>query len=412
MQRVVIAFDVALHSVTDPEEITELLARVTADIPGKVKICFVYCRETISPGMYHQVALFFNKVKDVVRSNGKYFDRFEIITNYSIKCFFHDHPKPDNCDVTIIDNFMLIAYLSQKFNDLSNHDPLTHTNNNNKFLCKFGKIHRPQRYLLYCLMREHNLFNKQLGEWSLFTHPNFKNTFALAKVELKRMFHNYPEYSLNDLKKHHTVLPDMANEDTVDRGEQFHYTGYPFSMTPYENTKFSIVSESDITTSIRYPEHKVSDLMLTEKFWIPTSIKHPILLSGAPETADVLLELGFRSADNFELCYASEPPIRGHYDRLSKVFKKCDDKFVNTPAQELYEIADHNYQLFQKLALRDFKKVNIKEPCYYVKNVNPGHIPVSRPSVLHCLLDYQYVNRHTPNYRWDHDGLDKFSSDK
>ena len=397
MHRLVFDFDCVFHNIKNPCDLNQYFLTCSSDIKQRVRICLLYSREILNERMFQQCESFFKEISEIVLSNDKFDSRFEIISNYTLNVFLAEHPKPNNCDVTIIDNFMLIAYLSQKFNKKSNHAPLTSINHNNRYLCKFGKINRSHRYLLYCIMRGNNLFQDHLGDWSLYTHSKYKTLLEEEKESLKNIILSAPDYSLEDVSEHHRLLPDLVSQDTENESHTFHYTGYPFSMNPYQETKFSIVSETEFTAS---------SLMFTEKFWIPTSIKHPVLLSASPIHAEVLLDLGFKSADNYEFCNAS---TLNDYQAVSDLFKKCYDKFVNTPAPELYEIANHNYELFQKISPKYLKKVSIPETSTFVKN-NVLEPPSS--SLLHTLLSYQYDNLSTKPYDWDLDGLDKFSSDK
>ena len=137
-------------------------------------------------------------------------------------------------------------------------------------------------------------------------------------------------------------------------------------------------------------------------------MKHPILLSAPPEQAKILMELGFKSADNFEFCQASK---LDSYQDVRDLFVKCYNKFVDASPQKLYDIADHNYELFQKLGARDYDKINIKYPCFNICDPTMLH-PVINSNQLESFLGYQYGNRRTQPYEWDWNALDNFSPDK
>lgn len=378
----------------------------------RYKITFLYGRELFNYRMYDILQQFLNDASKVCRYHRKLDNTFELITNHSFKVYLLNYEVPPTCEYKIIDNFRLVAYLSQKFNLTSQHPPLESTNNNNKFLCKFGKINKPHRYLLYALMREHELFHDNLGMWSLVADNDLSDSLedAIWKQLPRSISTPYPYFNIKKISEHDRILPDITPKDIEIQDGTFHYTGYPFDIEFYKNTKFSIVSESSYSTNIRFPEHKVSDMMMTEKFWIPTSVKHPVLLSAPPEQADVLRELGFKSIDKFKFCKASE---LDDYNEIKALFHECYSKFINAPAERLYEIADHNYNLFQKLGLQDYNKVASNEPSEFIKNAT-SVVPIafSKRSFTECILEYQYGNRGPNPYDWDWDALHSFNPDK
>ena len=369
------------------------------------KLCLIVnILEIIDKYRYKELESFLEYTALYCKRHGLLCNDFELITNFSCKPFRDSYTVPDTCHHIWIDNFRLVAYLSQKFNLTSKHPPLTNINDNNKYLCKFGKLDKPHRYKLYCLMRDSNLFHDNIGMWSLVTDKSGEQLME----DMQNLFiHDYPSYSLNQMSEHHRLLPDLAQADAqfCENGT-FHHTGYPFDIEPYLNTKFSLVSESQCVAL-----QNLNDVMITEKTWIPMSLKHPMLLNASAAQAQILKDSGFESADNFEFCNDLNEIS---YQEAKDLFAKCYVKFLDTPSSTLFEIADHNYEIFKKLALDDYNKVADQDSCVHIKIRSNNRLPhiKTESNLLSCILKFQYANRSSANFDWDWNAINKFSDDK
>ena len=402
MKRVVINTNLNILADT---EIT--LNDINASIPAghESKLCLIVgILEIVDYNGYKVLESALEYIASYCKSHNLLSDDFELITNFSCKPFKDCYTVPDTCQHIWIDNFRLVAYLSQKFNLTSRQPKLTNINDNNKYLCKFGKLDRSHRYKLYCLMRDLDLFQDSKGMWSLVTNKSGEQRMEDMH---NRYIHDYPLYSVNQMSEHHRLLPDLDQADTqFCKKGYFHHTGYPFDIEPYQNTKFSLVSESQII-----PPENLNEIMMTEKTWIPMSVKHPMLLSAAAGQAQILKDSGFESADNFEFCKDLD---NISFQEAKELFVKCYEKFLDTPSSTLLEIADHNYEIFEKLALGDYNKVSDQDSCVHIdirfnnhfRNIN------TELNLLSCILNYQYQNRSSNNFDWDWDALNKFSDDK
>ena len=113
MHRLVFDLDRVLHNIKNPCDLNQYFLTCSSDIKERVRICLIYSREILNERMFQQCESFLKEISRIVLSNDKFDNRFEIISNYTLNALLAEHPEPNNCDVTIIDNFMLIAYLSQ-----------------------------------------------------------------------------------------------------------------------------------------------------------------------------------------------------------------------------------------------------------------------------------------------------------
>lgn len=291
----------------------------------------------------------------------------------------------------IIDTFRLYSYFQNNYNLDYEYKPLNHISNTKKFLCKFGKFNKRSSYILFCLLKDSQMFDSNLGNWSLALEDNDK--YKLNFTNTSRHRHNWndtPLYSFNDIEPYLNILPDVnytdiLNNNNPDRVFTFHYTGYPFSITEYQNTLFSIVRE---TTDQDY-----AGTWVTEKTWRPISIKHPIMLYGQPRLAQHLLDLGYRSPDYFSLCSLGldeqDQCNISNYKNAQILFKNCFDKFINASQQNLQDIVDHNYNLYLTHVNEDINKLS-----GYTAVCNWTTHPrcVSSQSLLEFVLREHYYN--------------------
>ena len=289
-------------------------------------------------------------------------------------------------DYLIIDPFRLYAYFQNNYNTSYHVEPLKSVPDSDKFMCKFGKIDKMHSYITYCLLNDSNMLNPSKGIWSLHTpdldDPQYQENMTKAIQRTSQSFSGAPQYDLEHIDRNNSSVGDLHPEDVNHSYGTFHYTGFPFDISTFESTGFSIVRETlaGMNTSN----------FLSEKYWIPVSVKHPVIVLGVMQKIEELKSDGYQSFDDFELSkICSEITNYGH---MLKHFKSIIQKFYLTSKAQLQEIVDHNYELYLKHVNQD------------IDNLPKGsnHLGYAwhngRCTFLECILMHHYGNHYTSNH--------------
>jgi len=96
----------------------------------------------------------------------------------------------------------------------------------------------------------------------------------------------------------------------------------------------------------------------TEKIWRPIVLKTPFIVSGPVGFLKNLRKLGFKT---FYKWWSEEYDHYGHHARVEKITEVINyictlqQSELNTIYMQMQDVLDHNYELFYKLSIEDFK---------------------------------------------------------
>lgn len=158
---------------------------------------------------------------------------------------------------------------------------------------------------------------------------------------LKEDFLKYDNVTFDKFKKECTNVLDwncLGNE-------KFESTGYPFDVTLYEDTSFSIITESDFAWGIDGKTHWLPKV--TEKTYRSIANKHPFIVCWYPGMIQRMEELGFKSFKEY-LPFPNYNQIEDLHERINctveniRSFPQVKDFYKS----EIECDIEHNYQLF------------------------------------------------------------------
>jgi len=312
--------------------------------------------------------------------------------------------RPSNLNQTLgsafniieLEPFRLYTYLQNNFNTDYSAQPIDRVSDNNKYLCKFGKLNKPNSFLIFGLLKDTGLLQEEHGLWSLAFNnsKDFKDETdeVFAMLHLLEYVQNIPRY---DYSKYHKVL-DRDFSNSFERG-QMHYTGFPFDVNHYANTRYSIVRETNCGNEI--------NLFISEKTWLPISMKHPFMLFATSRVAKYLRDSGYVSLDDFQMSELGNV----NFSEAKELFVENHNKFLTTSKAEIQNMVEHNYELFLKHVKSDIDKL-LSMPAEFL---NLGCHEMTG-TFLDLLLIMHYPNREVDpvNDNWDWQALRQYSPDK
>ena len=247
----------------------------------------------------------------------------------------------------IYSNFLLLTGYIYTVLEKSQETNRSWNNVATKGLYMPGKPDRPHRAKLMGKLWEQNKLNKL--EWS----------FSMTNVEesnLRKHYLDYPDDKFQQFKKdcikNLDLYPTSGNDDT------FTYNGYPYDHQLYENTSFSVISESDFSANLNgvfewFPK-------LTEKTYRTIVNRHPFICSWYPGMVDHIESLGFKSFKEYQM--------NPNYNNIQNLDKRIDAtvhniSFFNIAANKpnvvnkIREDVEYNYHHFMNLASKEFEKI-------------------------------------------------------
>ena len=245
------------------------------------------------------------------------------------------------------ENINIIEFQAQRHINYPKKYELAKFNRNKKiekhFLCYNRNLFHPHRLFLLALLQEKKLLSDglvsfdKIGEYhTKVFHNNLKDWFSFGK----KLITEKAKY-LEEIKP---LSPSIID---VDEWDTNHYDTSP--SWPYEQTLFSLVSES----------HFVQDtLYLSEKIWKAMANNH-IFIAVAPfETLKSLRSRGFKTFSPYiDESYDNE---KNHYKRLRKIaievekLCKLNDEEIKEFILQTEEIVKYNYD---KL-VNDYSSIN------------------------------------------------------
>ena len=173
-----------------------------------------------------------------------------------------------------------------------------------RFVC-FNRRIRPHRYALIAMLYHNNLLKNNLVSFSLEQGKDLNHLNQEGKPDLHTMTTICGKTKLRDYyMEHHSDLLHMSPQ-TIDYENLTNIQGPGHeNREPYENSYFSIVSET------AFPE---PTYFSTEKIFRPMLHFHPFIVYGSPYTLKNLQELGFKTFNGF---------IDESYDNVLSPFKR------------------------------------------------------------------------------------------
>ena len=288
-----------------------------------------------------------------------------LLMNLSISHVKSKHKVTDFFDIIEIEPFRLYTYFQNNFNKDYTVSPLDAVPLSEKYLCKFGKFNREHSVLIFVLLKESNLLDESKGLWSL----------ALSDDdEFKESMNSVCHPNRDDYLNYQRTL-DIDFTDHFSNGT-LHYTGFPFEKSHYSDTRFSIVRETNWGPQ--------SEIFMSEKTWIPISMKHPFMLFSTKAQSKYMTEAGYQSPDNFEMCDFSAHWTS--FPEAKEKFLECYNKFMSTPIPELQQIVNHNFDLYISDVKKDINKLMV--PITFVNRFEGDNLN----NLLELVLKIHYPN--------------------
>jgi hypothetical protein len=264
-------------------------------------------------------------------------------------------------DVLLLDFFLYRVYKEVIIN---HRNPVSTKNSlssrSGKFLFLTGKLSKPHRIRLLKKLVDENLLEGNI--WSLF----YYDFHALKNATSNSLLPELTQQEFEDFVHKWKRNPDNANLAVTQGG--YEYSGIPYDVNLYNNTDFSIISETYFRSeglptafpksstarppTTLYPGHP----WLTEKTWIPILNRQPFIMAGDVGTLARLNEMGF---ETYEKWY--EDP---HLDKISDKEKRLDAIVrtvrhwqANNFLSEQHRVADFNAQIMYNLYYANFAKI-------------------------------------------------------
>jgi len=211
-----------------------------------------------------------------------------------------------------------------------------------QFVC-FNRRIRPHRYALIAMLYHNNLLENNLVSFSL-EHGKDLNHLGQNGPDLHTMTRIMGKTILRDYYMEHYDELFKMSPQTIDYENLTNVQGPGHeNKEPYENSYFSIVSET------AFPE---STYFSTEKIFRPMLHFHPFIVYGSPFTLRNLQELGFKTFDGF---------IDESYDNILSPFKRMQaitrevkrlcfmsKEELHSWYYSMYDILVHNRELMRE----------------------------------------------------------------
>lgn len=236
-----------------------------------------------------------------------------------------------------------------------------------------GKLARPHRINLIAKLWKRNLLKSI--KYSCQILPN-------EEQPLKEEFLKYDDNTFEKFKKEVTSILDL---DYTGK-QRFESNGYPYDVRLYEDTSFSIITESDFAWGI---DGEVRWLpKLTEKTYKVMANKHPFIVCWYPGMIKKIEELGFKSFKEY-LPFPNYNEIPDLHERINctveniKSFHLIKDNY----RVEIEHDIEHNYRLLSEMFKTEFQKIKhildlpqSKHPMHYKTVFNLVHFMFPIPN--------------------------------
>lgn len=223
----------------------------------------------------------FLKIQDIMESSGH---PYYFVLDKTINTHLSDYQNVIHLNWNVASTYY--------FTTIWGNPTLAKTNSNhNKGLFLIGKGEKLHRIGLLKLFYETNNLDKIL--WS------FKSSESSLKIMKDNFFKDYTDEHYQDfLKICINDIDSMLDSSCVQEGFPFGGIGFPYDVSIYEQTGFSVISE----TWVNYDHAFVS-----EKTWRAVANSHPFVLVGPVNNFNWLNQNGFETFTRFF-------PISNYYE--------------------------------------------------------------------------------------------------
>ncbi len=227
-----------------------------------------------------------------------------------------------------------------------------------------GKLVRPHRIHLI-----EKLWEKKLLESIKYSCQILPD----EEQRLKEEFLKYDDITFERFKKECTSVLDLNYLGK----NNFESHGYPYDVSLYEDTSFSIITESDFALQ-GSPESGQDGAInwlpkLTEKTYRTIANKHPFIVCWYPKMLKRIEELGFKSFKEY-LPFPNYNEVQDLHERINytieniKSFPLVKDKYQ----VEIERDVEHNYQMLIEMFNTETQRIQSvldlpqsKDPRYY-----------------------------------------------
>jgi len=370
------------------------------------KICVYAFNEAFGGDDVHYMGIFsliFPALRSIVQKYDNLDNNILVLGNYTFDRAKNMQFVADLEFITV-EPFRLYTFFQNNYNLDYTHKPISKLKNNQKFLCKFGKVNmRWNSYVLLNFLRDLDLLNPECGEWS-FVYEDSSEWYKIYNTMYKkihgRFMPNTPKMTHKEFVSAFNMLDDFTFGKECNSEGQFFYTGFPFDVKHHEDTQFTIVRETSL--------HNNFGLFPTEKTWIPISVKHPILLFGQPSLAYYLEKSGYLAPDDFQL--SKKILTAKTYQQGLDLFKESYDKMMTISESDMEMIADNNYKQFCKDVDKDIE-ILLSQGKFI--NANTGMQSTALEIVLRNHFSNNMQRSGKPdNTNFDYDTINKLYPDK
>jgi hypothetical protein len=290
-----------------------------------------------SPNVYDQVATDrLNKIKDVIAANGV---RAKFILDST---FLDESLIQSSDDIIFVSLWRMLAL------QYCNRQPRNKQVNFDKNLGLFlpGRIHRYNRLVLF----------KKLYELNLLNHIIWSCQYSYDELDQLKSFKEkwFSGYDEVKWKKFTSVLP--KNLDIINFDKIGHFgCGFPYDVSLYQNTIFSIIAESDI---LHYTVSEDGPTTISEKTWKAIMNFHPFIISGNKGTLAKLEKWGYKTFREYTTFpnYNDMNPRK----RIEQTAKNIEffARNLQQNQKRVQEDCTHNYKLLKKHYLDDLSILN------------------------------------------------------
>lgn len=209
-----------------------------------------------------------------------------------------------------------------------------------------GKIDRTHRIKLLAQIYKRNLLDKLT--WSF--NP------STTQIENARKILSLNDAEWNQFIKDCTRTLDIVMKNT---NEDWNHIGYPFDVSIYQQTAYSIIAESDFHAILAQNEPGQWITKFTEKTYRAIVNHHPIIFSYYPGIVKKFEENGFKSFKEY-LKIPEYNDIENERKRIEATVTNIEyfSNSIELYKNQIHNDIKHNYQLFIDRYNLEIKKLS------------------------------------------------------
>lgn len=262
--------------------------------------------------------------------------------------------------IHVVNFYRMVTYY-HKYHALCPDNPHTinqqfntrYRNDKNSALFLVGKPDHPHRTPVLIELINRGIKDKLTYSW----YPGRPGSKLFNRVMHIMRTHGCTE-NIEDLARLHESSLDIPQDVPVFNMEEtsFHYTGFPFDVSLYQNTSLSIVSETECNSD------SIPHLAWTsEKIWKAIANHHPFVLAGDSNIITKLRMLGYETWDAY-LKHDQHYANMSWEDHNAVSVKRAVDNvehFLNSShcGNQISELAKENSNLMDKHTRKEISDV-------------------------------------------------------